>query len=62
MFTKGQDACVVFDLTCKKPRHTALIAEWYRVHAQKIAMMRAMFDARPVRVMLKAVAARSGPH
>jgi limonene-1,2-epoxide hydrolase len=45
IFIDGCDVCVLFDLITNKG--AALVAEWYRVEAGKIAMMRAMFDVRP---------------
>jgi hypothetical protein len=52
VFADGNDVCVLFDLVTKTPGGTALVAEWYRVDGGKIAMMRAMFDARPFAAML----------
>lgn len=60
VFADGQDVCVVFDLVFKEPRHTAPVAEWYRLEGGKIGMMRAMFDARPVDALLNALAAQQG--
>ncbi|HEX3538684.1 MAG TPA: nuclear transport factor 2 family protein [Stellaceae bacterium] len=60
VFADGQDVCVVFDLAFKQPRHTALIAEWHKVEDGRIAMMRAMFDARPFDAMLKRLFDRHG--
>ena len=62
VFADGQDVCVVFDLVIKNPRHTALIAEWYRLEDGKIGMMRAIFDARPLDAMLKTLAAGRASH
>ena len=52
MFADGDDVCVLFDLVTNTPGGTALVAEWYRVERGKIAMMRAMFDARRFAAML----------
>ena len=47
IFTDGNDVCVLFDLVIRAPGGTVFIAEWYRVDGGKIAMMRAVADARP---------------
>ena len=52
IFADGNDVCVLFDLVTKTPAGDALVAEWYRVEDGRIAMMRAMFDARPFAGML----------
>jgi hypothetical protein len=49
LFADGEDVCVVFDLVTNTPGGAA---EWYRVEGGKIAMMRAMFDARRFAAML----------
>jgi ketosteroid isomerase-like protein len=47
MFVDGNDVCVLYDMVTRTPAGTAFIAEWYRVAGDKIASMRAVFDARP---------------
>jgi hypothetical protein len=53
VFADEDDVCVLFDLVTKKPDVTVLVAEWYRVTDGRIAMMKAVFDARPFAALLK---------
>jgi|SRR5437762_5449794 len=57
VFADGGDVCVLFDLVTKRPAVTVLVAEWYRVTDGQIAMMRAVFDARPFAAVLQRDAA-----
>ncbi len=45
--------CVLFDLLTSTPAASALVAEWYSVADDRIAMMRAIFDARPFAAALR---------
>jgi limonene-1,2-epoxide hydrolase len=47
MFADGNDVCVLYDMVTNTPAGTAFIAEWYQVRDEKIAALRAVFDARP---------------
>ncbi len=53
IFADGADVCVLFDLLTSTPAASALVAEWYSVADDRIAMMRAIFDARPFAAALK---------
>ena len=46
-FVDGDDVCLLYDMVTNTPAGTAFICEWYRVQADKIATIRAVFDARP---------------
>jgi limonene-1,2-epoxide hydrolase len=52
IFADGDEVCVLFALVTNTPGGTVLVAEWYCVEGGRIAMMRAMFDARPLAAML----------
>src|SRR5881628_3136379 len=43
----GDDVCLLYDMVTNTPAGTAFICEWYRVRGEKIASVRAVFDARP---------------
>ena len=47
MFVDGDDVCILYDMVTNTPAGTAFICEWYRVRGDKIASIRALFDARP---------------
>jgi|SRR4051794_13764135 limonene-1,2-epoxide hydrolase len=53
VFADAADVCVLFDLVAKRPAVTVLVAEWYRVTDGRIAMMQAVFDARPFAAVLE---------
>ena len=46
-FVDGDDVCLLYDMVTNTPAGTAFICEWYRVRGEKIASVRAVFDARP---------------
>jgi len=46
-FVDGDDVCLLYDMVTNTPAGTAFICEWYRVRGDKIASVRAVFDARP---------------
>jgi ketosteroid isomerase-like protein len=47
VFVDGQDVCVIYDLVTATPAGTAPVAEWHQVRGDRIATIRAYFDARP---------------
>ena len=47
VFTDGDDVAVFYDMHTTTPAGTAPIVEWYRVQGDRIAAIRAYFDARP---------------
>lgn len=47
VFADGDDVCVLYEMVTNTPAGTAFIAEWYQVQGEKIATLRAVFDARP---------------
>jgi len=47
VFADSNDVCVLYDMVTNTPAGTAFIAEWYQVADDKIAALRAVFDARP---------------
>jgi limonene-1,2-epoxide hydrolase len=51
IFVDGDDVCVLYDMVTNTPAGTAFIAEWYQVRGDKIAALRAVFDARPFAAM-----------
>jgi len=46
-FVDGDDVCLLYDMVTNTPAGTAFICEWYHVRGEKIASVRAVFDARP---------------
>ena len=46
-FVDGDDVCLLYDMVTNTPAGTAFICEWYHVRGDKIASVRAVFDARP---------------
>jgi limonene-1,2-epoxide hydrolase len=51
VFAEGDDVCVLYDMVTNTPAGTAFIVEWYQVRGDKIAALRAVFDARPFAAM-----------
>jgi ketosteroid isomerase-like protein len=51
IFVDGSDVCLLYDMVTKTPAGTAFIAEWFQVRGEKIASIRAVFDARPFAAM-----------
>lgn len=45
VFVDGDDVCVLYEMVTNTPAGTAFIAEWYQVKGDKIASVRALFDA-----------------
>lgn len=45
-FVDGDDVCLIYDLRTA-PVPVARICEWYRISADRIASISAVFDARP---------------
>src|SRR5215468_5391265 len=51
VFVDGNDVCVLYDMVTNTPAGTAFIVEWYQVRGDKIAALRAVFDACPFAAM-----------
>lgn len=51
VFVDGNDICMLYDLVTNTPAGTSCVAEWYHVKGDKIASIRAVFDARPFAAM-----------
>ena len=51
VFVDDDDVCVLYDMVTNTPAGTAFIVEWYQVRGDKIAALRAVFDARPFAAM-----------
>src|SRR6266511_1257448 len=51
VFADGDDVCVLYDMVTNTPAGTAFIVEWYQVRGDKIAALRAVFDACPFAAM-----------
>lgn len=47
LFVDGSEACLLYDMETSTAAGTAFICEWFHVREDKIASMRAVFDARP---------------
>jgi ketosteroid isomerase-like protein len=47
VFVDGDDVCLLFDMVTNTPAGTQPIAEWHRVRGDRLATIRAYFDARP---------------
>jgi ketosteroid isomerase-like protein len=48
VFTDGDEACVLYDLTTTAPAAAvSFVSEWMHVEGGRIAQVRAVFDARP---------------
>src|SRR5262249_59771678 len=51
VFVDGADVCVLYDMVTKTPAGTAFIAGWCHRQDGEIPLLRAGFDARPVRAL-----------
>lgn len=51
LFVDGADACLLYEMTTSTAAGSAFICEWFRIHGDRIASMRAVFDARPFAAM-----------
>ena len=47
MFVDGSDVCILYDLVTNTPAGVSFVAEWFQIRDDKIASIRAVFDARP---------------
>jgi hypothetical protein len=50
-FVDDNDVCLIYDMVTNTPAGTAVVAELYQVKGDKIASLRAIFDARPFAAM-----------
>jgi hypothetical protein len=51
-FVDGDDVCLIYDMVTSTPAGTAVVAELYHIKDEKIASLRAIFDARPFAAMM----------
>lgn len=51
IFADGNDVCALWELEAPAPIGTCFVAEWLKVKGDKIASIRAVFDARPFAAM-----------
>lgn len=48
VFEQGEDVCQIYDMVLAEPAVTVPVAQWLKVRDNKIAVLRAYSDARPL--------------